>query len=148
MSIGLVAVGDKEALFLGLAVSFGGKFIRSCHFSIILLLRKVTSCFVLIVVVRSNDYIHIKPFFWVNYSYLALFEGFCSVLCSCFGAKIVPSLVVLVDADGKKISTGTIVAIVVVPVVLLALGYALWERRETFKAFTTDSEFPYVLVRR
>ncbi|KAF2583914.1 hypothetical protein F2Q70_00034936 [Brassica cretica] len=52
------------------------------------------------------------------------------------------------EKDGKKISTGTIVAIVVVPVVLLALGYALWERREAFKAFTTDSEFPYVLVRR
>ncbi|KAG5413729.1 hypothetical protein IGI04_001296 [Brassica rapa subsp. trilocularis] len=43
------------------------------------------------------------------------------------------------EKDGKKISTGTIVAIVVVPVVLLALGYALWERREAFKAFTTDA---------
>ncbi|KAJ0245989.1 Gnk2-homologous domain-containing protein [Hirschfeldia incana] len=41
--------------------------------------------------------------------------------------------------DGKKISTGTIVAIVVVPVVLLAVGFALWERREAFKAFTTDT---------
>ncbi|KAJ0228929.1 Serine-threonine/tyrosine-protein kinase [Hirschfeldia incana] len=43
--------------------------------------------------------------------------------------------------DGKKISTGTIVAIVVVSVVLLALGFALWDRREAFKAFTTDTGY-------
>ncbi|KAF8045753.1 hypothetical protein N665_4467s0001, partial [Sinapis alba] len=43
------------------------------------------------------------------------------------------------DKDGKKISTGTIVAIVVVLVVVIALGFVLWRRRGVFKSFTTES---------
>ncbi|KAG2240408.1 hypothetical protein Bca52824_090726 [Brassica carinata] len=62
---GLVAVGDKEALFLGLAVSYVG-----------------------------------------GLSVLDLFD---------------PPL----ETDGKKISTGTVVAIVVALVVVIALGFAL-----------------------
>ena len=50
-------------------------------------------------------------------------------------------LVVLVGADDKKISKGTIVAIVVAPVVVIALGFALWKRRKAYKAFTSDCEF-------
>ena len=50
-------------------------------------------------------------------------------------------LVALVGADGKKISKGTIVAIVVAPVVVIALGFALWKRRKAYKAFTSDCEF-------
>ncbi|CAN6914078.1 unnamed protein product, partial [Brassica oleracea] len=38
-----------------------------------------------------------------------------------------------VSFDGKNISTETTVAIV-----LLALGFAFWKRREACKAFTTD----------
>lgn len=36
-------------------------------------------------------------------------------------------------------------AIVVVPILLLALGFALWKRRKTYKEKTTESEFPHVL---
>ena len=32
-------------------------------------------------------------------------------------------------------------AIVVAPVVLIALGFALWRRRKAYKAFTSDCEF-------
>ncbi|KAG2248859.1 hypothetical protein Bca52824_088487 [Brassica carinata] len=46
------------------------------------------------------------------------------------------------EKDGKGISTGTIVAIVLVPILLLALGFAIWKRRKSHKAFTTASEFP------
>ncbi|KAG7541785.1 Gnk2-homologous domain [Arabidopsis thaliana x Arabidopsis arenosa] len=41
--------------------------------------------------------------------------------------------------DGKSISTGAIVAIVVVPILLLALGFALWKRRKAYKAKTTKT---------
>ena len=51
-------------------------------------------------------------------------------------------MVMWVRADGKGISTGTIVAIVLVPILLLALGFAIWKRRKSHKAFTTASEFP------
>ncbi|KAF3530718.1 hypothetical protein DY000_02037983 [Brassica cretica] len=59
---------------------------------------------------------------WEVYPFLALFDN-------------IPPL----DKDGKKISKGTIVAIVVAPVVLIALGFALWRRRKAYKAFTSDS---------
>ncbi|CAN6921734.1 unnamed protein product [Brassica oleracea] len=53
------------------------------------------------------------------------------------------------EKDGKGISTGTIVAIVLVPILLLALGFAIWKRRKSHKAFTTASEFPlFFLVQR
>ncbi|KAG5413724.1 hypothetical protein IGI04_001291 [Brassica rapa subsp. trilocularis] len=38
---------------------------------------------------------------------------------------------------GKGVSTGTIVAIVIIPILLLALGFAIWKRRKSHKAFTT-----------
>ncbi|CAN6921738.1 unnamed protein product [Brassica oleracea] len=59
---------------------------------------------------------------WEVYPFLALFDN-------------IPPL----DKDGKKISKGTIVAIVVAPVVLIALGFALWRRRKAYRAFTSDS---------
>ncbi|XP_009136778.1 cysteine-rich receptor-like protein kinase 24 [Brassica rapa] len=59
---------------------------------------------------------------WEVYPFLALFDN-------------MPPL----DKDGKKISKGTIVAIVVAPVVVIALGFALWKRRKAYKAFTSDS---------
>ncbi|KAG2240416.1 hypothetical protein Bca52824_090734 [Brassica carinata] len=43
------------------------------------------------------------------------------------------------ETDGKKISTGTVVAIVVALVVVIALGFALWRWRKAYKASTTDS---------
>ncbi|KAL0834725.1 hypothetical protein Bca101_086614 [Brassica carinata] len=58
---------------------------------------------------------------WEVYPFLSLFDN-------------IPHL----DKDGKKISKGTIVAIVVAPVVLIALGFALWRRRKAYKAFTSD----------
>ena len=51
-----------------------------------------------------------------------------------------------VRADGKGVSTGTIVAIVIVPILLLSLGFGIWRRRKSYKAFTTESEFTRVLV--
>ncbi|CAL9226567.1 unnamed protein product [Arabidopsis halleri] len=42
-------------------------------------------------------------------------------------------------ADGKSISTGAIVAIVVVPILLLALGFGFWKRRKAYKAKTTKT---------
>lgn len=39
--------------------------------------------------------------------------------------------------DGKSISTGAIVAIIVVPILLLALGVGLWKRRKAYKTKTT-----------
>ncbi|CDY41242.1 BnaA01g12970D [Brassica napus] len=47
------------------------------------------------------------------------------------------------ERDEKSISTGTIVAIVIVPIILLALGFGIWRKRKSYKAFTTESEFPY-----
>ncbi|CDY10865.1 BnaC01g14800D [Brassica napus] len=40
---------------------------------------------------------------------------------------------------GKGVSTGTIVAIVIVPIVLLALGFAIWRRRKSHKASITTA---------
>ncbi|CAN6921732.1 unnamed protein product [Brassica oleracea] len=45
------------------------------------------------------------------------------------------------EKDGKGISTGTIVAIVLVPILLLALGFAIWKRRKSHKAFTTANGY-------
>ena len=53
-----------------------------------------------------------------------------------------------VRADEKSISTGAIVAIVIVPIILLALGFGIWRKRKSYKAFTTESEFPRVFVQR
>jgi len=51
-------------------------------------------------------------------------------------------------ADGKNISTGSIVAIAVVSVVvstvLLALGYAVSRRRKAYQSFASESEFSMV----
>ena len=56
-------------------------------------------------------------------------------------------MVMWVRADGKGVSTGTIVAIVIVPIVLLALGFAIWRRRKSHKAsITTASEFPQFFI--
>ncbi|WZY69294.1 hypothetical protein YC2023_001534 [Brassica napus] len=52
------------------------------------------------------------------------------------------------ERDEKSISTGTIVAIVIVPIILLALGFGIWRKRKSYKAFTTESEFPCVFVQR
>ncbi|CAN6921192.1 unnamed protein product [Brassica oleracea] len=43
------------------------------------------------------------------------------------------------EKDGKGVSTGTIVAIVIVPIVLLALGFAIWRRRKSHKASITTA---------
>ncbi|ESQ55018.1 hypothetical protein EUTSA_v10024670mg [Eutrema salsugineum] len=43
------------------------------------------------------------------------------------------------EKDGKRVSKGIIVAIVVVPVLLLALGFALYRRRKAYRAFTTET---------
>ncbi|KAL1190769.1 Cysteine-rich receptor-like protein kinase 24 [Cardamine amara subsp. amara] len=42
---------------------------------------------------------------------------------------------------GKRVSTGTIVAIVVVPILLLALGFYLCKKREAYKSFTTENGY-------
>ncbi|WZZ25430.1 hypothetical protein YC2023_008831 [Brassica napus] len=52
------------------------------------------------------------------------------------------------EKDEKSISTGAIVAIVIVPIILLALGFGIWRKRKSYKAFTTESEFPHVFVQR
>ncbi|CAN6921692.1 unnamed protein product [Brassica oleracea] len=41
-------------------------------------------------------------------------------------------------ADKKIVSTRTIVAIVIVPIILLALAFAIWRRRKSYKAFSTE----------
>ncbi|KAL1190768.1 Cysteine-rich receptor-like protein kinase 24 [Cardamine amara subsp. amara] len=43
------------------------------------------------------------------------------------------------EKDGKRFSTGAIVAIVVGPILLLALGFAFWKRRKAFKAYTIEN---------
>ncbi|RID78540.1 hypothetical protein BRARA_A01354 [Brassica rapa] len=43
------------------------------------------------------------------------------------------------ERDEKSISTGTIVAIVIVPIILLALGFGIWRKRKSYKAFTTET---------
>ncbi|KAL0727222.1 hypothetical protein Bca4012_023315 [Brassica carinata] len=45
------------------------------------------------------------------------------------------------EKDEKSISTGTIVAIVIVPIILLALGFAIWRKRKSYKAFTTENGY-------
>ncbi|RID78516.1 hypothetical protein BRARA_A01333 [Brassica rapa] len=45
------------------------------------------------------------------------------------------------EKDGKGVSTGTIVAIVIIPILLLALGFAIWKRRKSHKAFTTANGY-------
>ena len=55
-------------------------------------------------------------------------------------------MVMWVRADGKGVSTGTIVAIVIIPILLLALGFAIWKRRKSHKAFTTASECPHIFL--
>ncbi|WZZ25425.1 hypothetical protein YC2023_008826 [Brassica napus] len=42
-------------------------------------------------------------------------------------------------ADKKIVSTRTIVAIVIVPIILLALAFAIWRRRKSYKAFSTET---------
>ncbi|CAN6914070.1 unnamed protein product [Brassica oleracea] len=49
------------------------------------------------------------------------------------------------EKDGKGVSTGTIVAIVIVPILLLSLGFGIWRRRKSYKAFTTESEFTLLI---
>nr|VDD49327.1 unnamed protein product [Brassica oleracea] len=39
------------------------------------------------------------------------------------------------------VSTGTIVAIVIVPILLLSLGFGIWRRRKSYKAFTTENGY-------
>ncbi|CAF2149318.1 unnamed protein product [Brassica napus] len=41
-------------------------------------------------------------------------------------------------ADKKIVSTRTIVAIVIVPIILLALAFAIWRRIKAYKTFTTE----------
>ncbi|XP_010439188.2 PREDICTED: cysteine-rich receptor-like protein kinase 24 [Camelina sativa] len=41
--------------------------------------------------------------------------------------------------DGRNISTGTIVAVVVVPIFLLSLGFVLWKRIKAYKAKKTET---------
>ncbi|CAN7071325.1 unnamed protein product, partial [Brassica oleracea var. botrytis] len=43
--------------------------------------------------------------------------------------------------NGKGVSTGTIVAIVIVPILLLSLGFGIWRRRKSYKAFTTENGY-------
>ncbi|CAN6921722.1 unnamed protein product [Brassica oleracea] len=43
--------------------------------------------------------------------------------------------------DEKSISTGAIVAIVIVPIILLALGFGIWRKRKSYKAFTTENGY-------
>ncbi|CAN6921170.1 unnamed protein product [Brassica oleracea] len=45
------------------------------------------------------------------------------------------------EKDGKGVSTGTIVAIVIVPILLLSLGFGIWRRRKSYKAFTTENGY-------
>lgn len=93
---------------------------------------------------------------WELYPFLGLFDNirprqkgktmgpcfkFFLQLCSQFETNIFPR----VRADGKSISTGAIVAIIVVPILLLALGVGLWKRRKAYKTKTTKSKFSHVL---
>ncbi|KAH0902012.1 hypothetical protein HID58_041515 [Brassica napus] len=45
------------------------------------------------------------------------------------------------EKDEKSISTGAIVAIVIVPIILLALGFGIWRKRKSYKAFTTENGY-------
>ncbi|KAG2240420.1 hypothetical protein Bca52824_090738 [Brassica carinata] len=46
------------------------------------------------------------------------------------------------EKDKKSVSTRTIVAIfVIVAIILLALGFAIWRRRKSYKAFTTENGY-------
>ncbi|KAG2298371.1 hypothetical protein Bca52824_034843 [Brassica carinata] len=52
-----------------------------------------------------------------------------------------PENIPLPEKDEKSISTGTIVAIVIVPIILLALGFGIWRKRKSYKAFTTENGY-------
>ncbi|XP_048597054.1 cysteine-rich receptor-like protein kinase 24 [Brassica napus] len=64
---------------------------------------------------------------------------------SCFVRwEVYPFLALLdnmppLEKDGKGVSTGTIVAIVIVPILLLSLGFAIWMRRKSHKALITTA---------
>ncbi|KAJ4912955.1 Cysteine-rich receptor-like protein kinase 21 [Raphanus sativus] len=45
------------------------------------------------------------------------------------------------EKDKKSVSTRTIVAIVIVPIILIALGFAIWRRKKSYKAFTTENSY-------
>ncbi|CDY10854.1 BnaC01g14690D [Brassica napus] len=45
------------------------------------------------------------------------------------------------EMDKKIVSTRTIVAIVIVPIILLALAFAIWRRRKSYKAFSTENGY-------
>ncbi|EOA17881.1 hypothetical protein CARUB_v10006289mg [Capsella rubella] len=59
---------------------------------------------------------------WEIYSFLGIFDS------------IPPP-----QKDGRSITTGTIVAVVLVPILLLALGFGIWKRRRVYKAKTTKT---------
>ncbi|KAG5413726.1 hypothetical protein IGI04_001293 [Brassica rapa subsp. trilocularis] len=45
------------------------------------------------------------------------------------------------EKDGKGVSTGIIVAIVIVPIIFLALGFGIWRKRKSYRAFTTENGY-------
>uniref|UniRef100_A0A0D3A5G6 Cysteine-rich n=1 Tax=Brassica oleracea var. oleracea TaxID=109376 RepID=A0A0D3A5G6_BRAOL len=45
------------------------------------------------------------------------------------------------EKDKKIVSTRTIVAIVIVPIILLTLAFAIWRRRKSYKAFSTENGY-------